>query len=83
MGYGELLEAADLAGVEITSIGSLAVNAKIRFYLAVAFITVRQTEPDTTWQDAQKWRLDIVPQDGADKPDDPMNTLEKSIGHSL
>lgn len=59
LGYGELLDAGDLAGVDVTAISQLSGNTKLRFFLAVAYVTVRRNEPGVTWAEAQRWKVEV------------------------
>jgi len=64
LGFGEVLEVADLAGVPFDRLDA-ALKARstesARIVIALAYVLVRRREPDASWQDAQGWQIAIAP----------------------
>ena len=60
LGFGELLEAADLAGVDMAELGTVTGNGRLRVMLAIAFVIARRADPNLSWQAAQRWKLEVV-----------------------
>lgn len=67
LGYGEFIEAADLAGLDVINASKAKGNDLLRFMLAVAFVTERQTKP-ITWGEAQKCKLEVGERTTANPP---------------
>jgi hypothetical protein len=73
LGIGELARVAELAGV--ASIAAL--NDRMRgpgremVLVAMAYMLALRLEPDATWEDAQRWRVEA----GTATPDPPISSV--------
>lgn len=77
LGIGELLEVARLAGVPYDRLGGMLRERgpeAVMVAVALAYVLARRLEPDVTWEDAQRWRIEVVPAD----PTTPDPTLRTS-----
>ena len=69
LGVGELLSAAEVLNTDLDGLEALMRSrgiARARFLVALAWVIVRRDEPDTTWADAQQWRIEV--EVGAENP---------------
>ena len=71
LGFGELLEAADLAGLDMSQLGKVTGNARLRLMLAIAFILRRRDDPNLSWKEAQRWQLEVATSTPQDPPRPP------------
>lgn len=68
LGFGELLEACDLAGVDMTRFREVGGNDRLRLMLAVAFILQRRKDPNLTWRAVQSWSIEVAERAPANPP---------------
>lgn len=80
LGIGELLEVARLVGRPYNELGGVLRGADASeaalVALALAFVLTKRLEPDVTWADAQRWRIEIPP--SAADPSSPGPTTPTS-----
>lgn len=67
LGIGELAHVARLTGVPIGGLARAMESEHLEVALAVAFVLALRLEPDASWDDAQRWTLEVV----APSPADP------------
>lgn len=59
LGFGELVDACDAAGVEVHQVSSLKGNPQMRLFLAIAWVIARRDDPHLTWSAMQRVRLEV------------------------
>jgi hypothetical protein len=69
LGIGELARVASLTGVGIAELRarSAAPGGEL-VVVAMAYVLALRLEPDATWDDAQRWRIEVVAPAAADPP---------------
>jgi len=70
LGVGELLDVAEVMGTDLPGVAAMMASkglTQARILVAYAWILARRNDPSVTWQDAQRWRIEVPA--GADPPD--------------
>lgn len=62
LGVGELLSAAEVLNTDLEGVADLMRSrgvARAKFLVALAWVIARRTEPEVTWDEAQRWRIEV------------------------
>lgn len=62
LGVGELLTAAEVLNTDLEGVAALMRSrgvARARFLVALAWVIARRAEPELTWDEAQRWRIEV------------------------
>lgn len=67
LGFGELLEVGRLTGHPYAELSRVLraedTGAAALIAVALAFVLARRLEPGVTWDEAQRWIVEVIPQD--------------------
>ena len=60
LGMGELVDACDAIGIEVGQVSKLVGNARLRFLVAVAWVILRRDDPELTFLQASRVKLEVA-----------------------
>jgi hypothetical protein len=68
LGFGETIEACDLAGIDVANMAQASGNAKMKLYLAIAYVVAKRDEPTLAWSEMQRAKLEVGEAPAANPP---------------
>lgn len=62
LGIGELLDLAEVMGTDLPGVAALMASkgvSQARIVVGYAWILARRRDPSVTWEEAQRWRIEV------------------------